>query len=193
MSSVVRAGSLVMAVAILLRFVSQANADVERSQALLSSMPVQGVTLSMTPRQAFETLVGHGYTAGNIKSFDEWRSGGIQMVRGSSEDPRGESYMTLGRIPGQLINISETTNKRHGERINYEAEIAAVKQHFGINEDEGTCTTNTDKGAGICFVSDGNKQKLFAYLIEVRSISRNVQLGYVFEPTVGLDDKKEGQ
>lgn len=101
--------------------------------------------------------------------------------------------MVLGRVPGRLINISENTNKRYGERIKYDAEIAEVKQHFGITEDEGTCTASSDSGAGVCSVSDGNQQKPLAYLIQVRSISRNVQVGYVFEPTVGLDDKIEGQ
>ena len=60
---------------VFLGLVSQASADVVRSQALIQTIPVQGVMLSMTPRQAFETLKARGYSAGNIESFDDWRSG----------------------------------------------------------------------------------------------------------------------
>lgn len=189
MSKYSTAAPHVLFITIFLGFVSQADADVVRSQALIRAMPVQGITLSMTPRQAFETLVGRGYSAGRIKSFEDWRSGGLQMVRGSAEDPRGESFVVLGRIPGQLINIGETTNRPQGERFDYETEIAKVRRHFSIAEDERTCTVSTDKGAGACSVSDGNQQKPFAYGIQVRATMRMVQLGYVFEPTIGLDDE----
>jgi len=180
--------SHVLGISILFGFVAQVDAEIVRSQAQIRTLPVQGVTLSMTPRQAFETLVERGYSAANIKSFEDWRSGAIQMVRGSPEDPLGESFVGLGRIPGQLINISEETNKRHGERLDYEAEIAELKLHFGVTKEEPECSVNTDRGAGICSVSDGNKEKLFAFVCQVRPILRSVQLGYVFEQTVGLDD-----
>jgi len=111
------------------------------------------------------------------------------MVRGNAQDPHGEPYVSLGRQPGRLINIGETTNRPHGEPFDDESEIAEVRRHFGIADDERSCTTNVKKDAGACSVSNGNNQRPFAYVIQVRSTARMVQLGYAFEPTVGLDDQ----
>lgn len=190
MSKLAAVASPVFLIAVLLTGMTDASADVVRSHALIRSILIQGVNLSMTPRQAFETLIKRGYSAGGINSFEDWRSGSIQMVRGGPDDPRGESFVALGRKSGQLINISEDTNKRSGERIDYQAEIADLRQHLGIPEGESSCIANNDKGAGLCSVSDGNSQRPFAFLYQVRAISRSANLGYVFEPTVGLDDEQ---
>lgn len=175
-------------VAVSIGCTSHANADIERSQELIRTIPVQGVTLSMTPRQAFAALTRSGYTAGNIETFEDWRSGAIEMVRGNTSGADGKSQVVLGRIPGHLINIYETTNKPNGERIDYEQEIADAKTHFGIGDDARDCTVNTRRRAGVCTISDGNNDRPFAYGIQVRPTMRMVQLGYGFEPTVGLDD-----
>ena len=77
----------ILAVAVLIAFVTKTGAEIVRSQEQIRGRSVQGVNLSMTPRQAFEALVERGYSAGKIKLFEDWRSGGIQMVRGGGGRP----------------------------------------------------------------------------------------------------------
>ncbi len=172
----------------LLGHAGNSSADLVRSASLIESIPAQGVTLAMTPEQAFEALILRGYNAGEIVSFDQWRSGSIEFVKGGPQDASGESWISLGRQRGRLINISEMSNRPPGGRFDYESEIARVKEHFAVSDEEQGCGVNTRRGAGACSVNDGDQQKPLIFNIQVNIVTRMIQLGYMFEPTVGPDD-----
>jgi hypothetical protein len=154
------------------------------------NVPVAGVTLSMTPRQAFQVLQKAGYQAQDIRTFDQWRTGSIDLLRSSDKLNGVESIVGLSRqYPDKLINISETATPVDGQ-FDLHAEINRARQHFGISDDARGCTVNDKRKTGVCVVDDGNKQKPFAYLIQVRSKNRSIQLGYALEPPRGPDDPR---
>lgn len=164
------------------------QADITRDHAMFMDMPIAGITLSMTPRQAFTRLQQAGYRASKADSFDAWRTGSIELVRAANVSGGGESYVFLSRqYPDRLINISETAKPATGE-FDLHAEINRMRQYFGISEDERDCEVNDKSRVGVCGIIDGNQQKPFAALIIVRSNTREIQLGYAQESPRGPDD-----
>lgn len=156
-----------------------ANAEIIRDRSLLLSIQVQGVALNMTPEQAFEHLVANGYSAGNIKTFADWTTGGIELVRGDTQSPEGLSSITLGRQPGRLIRINEQINRPRGERFDLEGEIGRVREHFGIADDERKCRVGS-KGAGACSVYD-SKEASIIFGLQVWPTMRWTQLAFPAE------------
>ena len=127
-------------------------AELVRDTTLIESIPIQGVTLATPPKEAVERLLAAGYAAGAIKRYEDWTDPGIQFARGGPGAPEGESWVTLTRFKGRLIEITEMTNKPK-QRFDATAEIGAVQTHFGIPKDERKCRAN-GKGAGHCRVQD---------------------------------------
>ena len=132
---------------------SGANAaDVVRATEVIASCPIQGATLDMTPRQAFEHLRSLGYRAGDVGSFEEWDTDGIEFVRGSYAGPDGESRITFARKDGRITKIAETWN-RPRDRFSAPTMIGQVKRHFGIADEEPTCRASAEY-SGNCRVVD---------------------------------------
>ena len=127
-------------------------ADVVRTTEIIASCPIQGVTFSMSPRQAFEHLYSLGYRAGNIGSFDEWDTDGIEFVRGSYAGPEGESRVTFSRKDGRITGIAESWN-RPRDHFSAPEVIERLRQHFGIAGEEPTCRAVAEK-SGNCRVVD---------------------------------------
>ena len=143
---------------------TQAEAgEIVRDPALISSMPIRGVTLDMTPREAFEHLIAMGYNAGNVTSYDEWDTGGLNLVLGDFGAPEGRSEISLSRtaVGERLVNISETLNVPPGQ-IDSHAEINAIRAHFGIAADDPNCHVN-EHDTGACRVGDAAENANHAY------------------------------
>ena len=98
-------------------------AELVRSATLIESIPIQGVTLATPPKEAVERLLAAGYKAGPIQRFEDWKDPGIQFARGGPGAPEGESWVTLTRYKGRLIEITEMTNKPK-QRFDATAEIS---------------------------------------------------------------------
>ena len=121
-----------------------------RDAALFETVQVENVHLSMTPEEAFNTLISDGYQAGDITRYEDWHHGSIEFVRGSY-GAGGVSSISLGRADGQLALISQSLNK---PGIDVGAEIGAMQAHFGIASDETDCRVNRSGTGGSCAVRD---------------------------------------
>ena len=51
-----------------------------RDSAALEQIEIQGVSLSMTAEQAFDALRSAGFQAGNLDTYADWDSDGIEFV-----------------------------------------------------------------------------------------------------------------
>lgn len=127
-------------------------AELVRDAALIETIPIQGVTLAISPEEAVERLLAAGYAAGPVTSYQDWKEGELQFERGGPGAPEGESWVTLARHKGQLTQITEMTNQP-GQRFDATAEIGAVRDHFGIAQDDPKCQANA-YGSGNCRVQD---------------------------------------
>ena len=155
---------------------SQAT-EIIREHGLIMSMPIEGVTLKMTPKHAFEHLTSNGFTAGKIVRFEDWTTPGILFRKQGAMKPSGFPEwlieIALDREEGRLIHVSETSQKL--DRTNYDlaAEIEQVRRHFGIAEDERKCSSS-ERG-GFCSVVDATKSHV-VFAIQVRPTTKSAQL-----------------
>lgn len=147
----------------LLTTASVRAALIVRDAALIETMEIQGVSLAMTPQDAFNHLWAEGYRASGIASFDDWQSGGVNLVRGDFSAPEGRSEITLQRLQtgARLVHISETFN-RPREKFDTAAEIGAAQDHFGIADDDKECRV-ADSGSGSCRVADNAEDDHLVY------------------------------
>lgn len=154
---------ILMTVMFVVAATSARAAEIVRDPGLIETMPVQGVTLAMTPREAFDHLLAKGYNAGPITTFEEWNTGGLNLVFGDFSAPEGRSEITLARARAgdRLVNISETFN-RPQQKFDTHAEIQAVQNHFGIPADNPKCFVN-DADTGTCRVADAEENANHAY------------------------------
>jgi hypothetical protein len=148
-------------------------AELVRDASLIETIAIQGVTLATPPKEAVERLLAAGYKAGPSKRYEDWKDPGIQFARGAPGAPEGESWVTLTRFKGRLIEITEMTNKPK-QRFDATAEIGAVQSHFGIGADDRKCRAN-GKGAGHCRVQDATKPEdvNLVFGVQVLSITMN--------------------
>ncbi|MEO1243334.1 MAG: hypothetical protein AAFX54_15605 [Pseudomonadota bacterium] len=159
--------------------------EIVRDPALIETMPIQGVTLAMTPEDAFNHLYALGYRAGDITIYSEWGEGGLDLVRGEPISPEGETWMSIGRARGRLAHISETYN-RPRQHFDTQAEIEAVQDHFGVARDHPKCYVN-DHGTGVCRVADAQEDANLVFGINafptmiMRYASRNKELTETLE------------
>ena len=144
---------------------SAAAADLVRDAGQIATISIQGVSLDDTPREAFEHLTLLGYGAGGIETFADWDEGGIEMVRGTYSDAEGESRVTLMRAGRRLVNIMESFNRPRAP-FDSEAEMNAVRSHFGITEDDANCQLNAAR-SGVCRVADAEEEENLVYGISV--------------------------
>ncbi len=127
-------------------------ADVVRDGRLIASVKIQGVSLDMTPKDAFEYLFAKGFKAGNIERFSDWDTAGIEFVRGEYGSPSGHSSVVMQRAGDRIVHLAETYNAP-GNPIDAEGAIGELRRHFGIDADERKCTT-TRPHVGLCEVQD---------------------------------------
>ncbi|NNC68184.1 MAG: hypothetical protein HKN83_09145 [Gammaproteobacteria bacterium] len=152
--------------------------EIIRDRSLIMTMPIEGVTLSMTPKQAFEHLVASGFSAENIDRFEDWTTPGISFRKEGAMKPSGYPKwyieIALGQEDGRLIHVSETSQKL--DRTNYDlaTEINHVRSHFGIAEDEPECSYS-ERG-GICSVIDTKNANNVVYAFQVKPTTKSTQL-----------------
>lgn len=134
-----------------------------RDEALIATMPIEGVTLSMTPEEAFNRLKSRGYTSQGIPTYDAWTTGGISMVWGTYGGPEGYSEITISRTKSndRIIEITETFN-RPRQPFDVGAEIGAMQNHFSIPSDDPDCHVARG-GAGACRVADAEEDENHVY------------------------------
>lgn len=127
-------------------------AELVRDRQLIETVPFQGVALEMAPKQAFEHLRSLGYQAGNIDTFEDWDTDGIEFVRGTYGGDDGESRITLSRKNGRLTHMTEMWN-RPRNKFRAPLLISDARGHFGIAADDPKCVANGEF-AGNCRVQD---------------------------------------
>ena len=123
-------------------------ADAQR----IETLPIQGISLAMSPQQAFEHLKAAGYQAGSIDSFLSWDSDGIEFVRGTYGSRDGFWSVSFSRRGDRIVSINESFNAP-GKQLDAEAEIGAVRRHLGLAEDTPQCQAPRPN-SGSCSVQD---------------------------------------
>ncbi len=159
--------------AILVSLAANATAEeMVRDAALIETVPIQGVTLAMTPKAAFDHLLGQGFRAGNIQAFDDWEGDGIEFVRGVYGSPDGHTSLVLGRHAGRIIQISETYSQP-GRPLDAESEIGDARRHLGITADTVKCKV-ANPHYGNCRVQDAKETEDvdLVYGLQIMSIMR---------------------
>ena len=126
--------------------------EIVRSAALIETIPIQGITLATPPKDAVERLLAAGYRAGPIERYEDWTEPGLRLERGGPDAPEGESWVTLTRYEGRLIEITEMTNQPK-RRFDPAQEVRRAQDHFGIAPDDPKCRSN-GSAAGHCRVQD---------------------------------------
>ncbi|MEM9014823.1 MAG: hypothetical protein AAGB02_06915 [Pseudomonadota bacterium] len=122
-----------------------------RDAALFESFPIEGVSLSTLPEDAFNELIANGYGAGNVETYEQWGEGSLNLVRGAYGSPDGYSSVTIGRADGRLAFITQSLNKAG---IDASAEIDAAQTHFGVDPDAPDCRMNAAGTSGACELRD---------------------------------------
>lgn len=122
-----------------------------RDAATFETFAIEGVSLDMTPEEAFDRLVADGYAAGPVVSYDDWGPGALNFERGSYSGPQGISSITLGRAHGRLALISQSLNQ---PGIDVAAEMSQAQSHFGVGADQPDCRINAAGTSGACSVRD---------------------------------------
>ena len=151
-------------------------ASIVRSAAALEQVPIQGITLAMTPREAFQTLRAAGFQAGSLNRFDDWESDGIEFVRGEYGSPAGHSSVSFTRRGDRIISISETYNAP-GSPIDAVAAIQALRDQLTIPADEPLCRTAGDH-VGVCEVRDAElgSEANILYTLQIGTVMRLVSI-----------------
>lgn len=159
--------------------------ELVRATGLIALVPIQGVSLNMTPEAAFEHLFANGFRAGTIKRFEDWESDGIEFVRGVYGSSEGYSSLTIQRAGERIVHIAETFNAP-GSPIDAEGAIGDLQKHFGITADEPKCKT-TSPHAGLCQVQDAmdNPEVNLVYTMQILTTMRMVHATRTRELTGG--------
>ena len=145
--------STVLVVTVFMCIAAGARAeDLVRDSDLIESIPIQGVALEMSAEVAFDRLRSAGFRAGNLETYGDWQSNGIEFVRGVYGSPEGFSSVTMERRGDRLVHIAETFN-RPGGPIDATAEIGAVRDRLGIPADAKKCQISSAH-SGTCEVRD---------------------------------------
>jgi hypothetical protein len=147
-----------------------------RSAAELEQLPIQGITLAMTPREAFETLLAAGFRAGDLDGYDDWESDGVEFVRGEYGSPGGHSSVQFSRQGDRIVSISETFNAP-GSPIDAVAAIGAVRSQLNIPSDNPMCRTAGDH-AGVCEVRDAElgSEASVIFTLQIGAVMRLVSV-----------------
>lgn len=155
---------------------SAAAEDLVRDAAALEQVEIQGVSLSMTPEQAFDKLRSAGFRAGNLDTYADWDTDGIEFVRGTYGSPEGHSSLMMSRHGDRIIYISETYNAP-GSPLDAKAEINAVKDQLALPAETNRCGAN-NANAGACQVQDATKPEdvNIRYTLQVASTMRLVSI-----------------
>ncbi|MGD2015477.1 MAG: hypothetical protein PVI94_17510 [Desulfobacterales bacterium] len=143
-----------------------------RSTTQLEQLPVQGITLSMVPKEAFETLLSAGFKAGDLRTYEDWKSDGVEFVRGRYGSPNGHSSVSFSRRGERIITISETFHSP-GNPIDAQAAIKSVREQLSIQEDSNKCRA-TATHSGLCEVQDSDDpgQATILYKLQILSVMR---------------------
>ncbi|MCU7916015.1 MAG: hypothetical protein KZQ65_08975 [Candidatus Thiodiazotropha sp. (ex Gloverina cf. vestifex)] len=64
-------------------------AEIVRDRGLIMATSIEGVSLNMMPKQAFDHLVSNGFKAGNIVRFSDWTTPGIVFRKEGALKPSG--------------------------------------------------------------------------------------------------------
>jgi len=146
--------------------------ELVRDGGLIETVPIQGVTLAMTPEEAFEHLYSQGFRAGDIQEFSDWQQNGIEFVRGTYGSPDGHTSLVLSRNGERIIQISETYSQP-GRPLDAESEIGNARRHFGVASDAPSCEAANPHN-GICSVQDAEEAEDvdLVYGLQVMSIMR---------------------
>ncbi len=167
--------ALLAAVAAISAAFSALAGPLTRDASFFETLPIEGVSLSTPPREAFDILYANGYTAGEVTAYEDWTHGSLNLVRGTYGGPEGQSSITLGRADGRLALISQSLNRRG---IDANAEIASVQSHFGVAADEPDCRMNRAGTSGACQVRDtedrGAATMIFTMTAQSTMILRSV-------------------
>ncbi len=140
-----------------------------RSTSQLEQIPVQGITLGMTSKKAFNTLLSSGFKAGNLRSYEDWESDGIEFVRGEYGSPNGHSSVSFSRRGERIITITETFNSP-GKPIDAITAIDSVREQLGIPEDSKKCKTMAAH-SGLCEVRDADDSDQTTVLFKLQILS----------------------
>jgi len=159
--------------------------ELVRDAGLIASVQIQGVSLDMTPKATFDHLFANGFRAGEMKSFADWQSDGIEFVRGVYGSPEGFSSLTVQRAGERIVNISETFNAP-GSPIDAESAIRDLQKHFGFKADEPKCKT-VRPHTGVCQVQDAadTPDVNLAFTIQILTTMRMVHATRTRELTGG--------
>ena len=134
-----------------------AAGEVIRDAASIESFTFEGISLGTPPADALDILLANGYEAGDITSGDQWDTPGVNLVRGSYTLPIGESWITLQRREGRLVQISQTFNRTRGDLFDPAEEIGVMQSHFGIAADDPDCRANEQNAGGSCSIQDAEE------------------------------------
>jgi len=148
--------------------------DLVRDPGALEQVEIQGISLSMSAEEAFKALRDAGYQAGDLDTYSDWTTDGIQFVRGTYGSPEGYSDMSMTRRGDRIVQITETFNSP-GSPLDANAEIGAVKQQLGLPADSNRCRTNSANN-GSCKVQDADAPEdvNIQYTLQVLSTMRMV-------------------
>ena len=156
-----------------LMVVNVAAEELVRDSGLIETTPIQGVTLAITPKAAFEFLLAEGFRAGDIQEYNDWQDGGIEFVRGTYGSPDGHTNLVLSRHGERIIQISETYSQP-GQPLDAENEIGNARRHFRVSGDTPKCKAANPHN-GNCRIPDAeNAQDVnLVYGLQVVSIMRS--------------------
>lgn len=146
-----------------------------RSTSQIEALSVQGIRLGMTAQDAFNTLIESGFKAGNLQSYLDWESDGIEFVRGQYASPEGYSSVVFTRRGERILTISETYNSP-GKPIDAQSAIDAVRKQLNISEDSQKCKTTAH--SGLCEISDSEEpdQVNTSYKLQILSTMRLITI-----------------
>ena len=136
-----------------------------RNAALISTMPIAGVTLSMTLAEAEAYLKSTG--------FEETDRLTAQMGNGVVTYKKGITQISLGHRGSVLESIGENSHRRDGTRFDFAKELAAPRAHFSIGSGERDCRFH--KRGAVCGVTD-QREASYVYGLQVLPTLRTAQL-----------------
>ena len=146
--------------------------ELVRDASLIETIPIQGITLAMTPKEAFDYLFEQGFSAGDFEKFEDWQETGIEFVRGVYGSPDGHTSLALSRDGERIVQISETYSQP-GRPLDAVSEIGSVRRYFGITDDTPKCKA-ANPHYGNCRVQDVTEAQDvdLVYGLQVMSIMR---------------------
>lgn len=137
-----------------------------RPTAELARIPVQGISLDMSSREAFDTLLAAGFQAGNLRDYDAWTGDGVEFVRGEYGSPSGYWSLFFQRRGDRIVSISETYNAP-GNPIDAQAAISDLRRRLNIPADNPRCTTS-GAHAGYCELQDAEEADQITTLFKLQ-------------------------